>query len=96
MTAEEAIEAIKEMVRHDCGGRRDETKVAQVRHLLSYIPSNITIYAEGKRDHIQHWAEIYWSPRRHQRYGGTRQVAVSIFGDCDTLRRNLPDEATAA
>jgi hypothetical protein len=96
MTAYEAIEAIKEMVRHDCGGRRNEAKVAEVRRLLSHVPSNITIYAEGKRDDIQRWAEIYWSPRRHQRYGGTSQVAVSIFGACDVLRRNLPREETTS
>jgi hypothetical protein len=91
MTVGEAIEAIKEMVRHDCGGRRNDAKVAEVRGLLSHVPTDITLYAAGKRDAIQRWAEIYWSPRRHQRYGGANQVAVSIFGACDVLRRNLPE-----
>jgi hypothetical protein len=90
MSPHDAIERIKDMVRRDCGGRRNDAKIAEVRSLLSHIPSNLTIYAEGKRDDILRWSQIYWSPRRHQRYGGPTQVAVSIFGACDVLRRNLP------
>ena len=92
MTAEDALEQIKDLVLNDCGGRRDEAMISQVRRLLGCVPTNITIYASGKRDAIQRWAEIYWSPRRHQRYGGPHQVAVSILGACDVLIRNLPRE----
>ena len=92
MTAEDALEQIKELVLNDWGGRRDDAMVAQVRRLLGCVPSNLTIYASGKRDAIQRWSEIYWSPRRHKRYGGPSQVRTSILGACDTLIGILPSE----
>jgi hypothetical protein len=96
MTAEDALEKIKDLVLNDCGGRRDEAIVSHVRRLLGCVPTNITIYASGKRDAIQRWCEIYWSPRRHKRYGGPRQVATSILGACDDLIRILPSERAHA
>ena len=52
MTAEDALEKIKDLVLNDWGGRRDDAMVTQVRGLLGCVPTNLTSYASGKRDAI--------------------------------------------
>jgi len=90
MSPQDALQQIRDLISRDCGGLRDDAMIAQVRRLLSYMPADLTIYARGKCSSIQRWAEMYWSPRKHKRYtGGTVGLAISIFGACDVVRREL-------
>jgi hypothetical protein len=90
MSPQDALQQIRDLISSDCGGRRNDARIAEVRRLLSYMPADLTIYARGKCSSIQEWAEMYWSPRKHKRYtGGTRGLAVSIIGACDVVRREL-------
>ena len=63
MSPQDALQQIRDLISRDCGGRHDDAMIAQVRRLLSYMPADLTIYARGKCSSIQHWAEMYWSPR---------------------------------
>ena len=57
MSPQDALQQIRDLISRDCGGRRDDAMIAQVRRLLSYMPADLTIYARGKCSSIQRWAE---------------------------------------
>jgi len=92
MTPKEAIRDIETLI-SDGGGYADSAATQRYRIAIASLRHQLPPYSSEKIDEAEDWLEIYYSPRKHQKYhGGLPQIRVWILTALSILQGHSEKE----
>ena len=82
-----AVETIRNIIEtYSAGWRNEEALKAVEAELFRLGVDNSDPYILEKIGSIKERANILYSPRKVERYGGVENVRSQIYGDCNSIR----------
>jgi hypothetical protein len=90
------VDKIREAIDYGRAGYRDDQALATIRREVAAILADPALHPSrtaGKLPEILTWADVYFSPRKHQRYqGGLQQVYLWMMEALDSVPSTPPQE----